>query len=257
MNHNQIIHKLATEFQTNREAQTLVWLRVWVCLVKKPQVDKLAQLVFGQPAAKNCITKCARGAVSLFTKRLFCLSPFLCLRPCLLRVCREICGQQLFMPETHLNNRQRQTQWADTHRTDTPVQTPSYICLIRYLHQPQLLIFTSHHIIETPMSSFQIVHSLPSTFPRTYKCPRARLVKWAIFAALTDLLTASFCPGPNMHQTPTTAITPPLPPAMCASLNRGGAKRSLDLNQTMNGLSLSGIGALGDRQTDRLNTCLV
>lgn len=55
-------------------AQKLVWLRVWVCLVKKPQVDELAQLVFGQPATENCITKCARGAVSLFTKRSFCLS---------------------------------------------------------------------------------------------------------------------------------------------------------------------------------------
>lgn len=154
------------------------------------------------------------------------------------------------MPETHLNNRQRQTQWADTHRTNTPVRTPSYIRLIRYLHHLQLLIFTSHHIIETPVSIFQIIRSLLSTFPRTYKCPRARLVKWAIFTALTDLLTASLCPGPICTERLLRPSHLRCPPAMCAILNGGGAQGSLDLNQTMNELSLSGIGALGDRQTD-------
>lgn len=42
-------------------------------LMKKQQVDELAQLVFGQPATENCITKAAWGAVSLFTKQSLCL----------------------------------------------------------------------------------------------------------------------------------------------------------------------------------------
>lgn len=59
MNHNQIIHKLPPQFQTNNMAQRRVWLWVWVYLVRKQQVDELAQLVFGQTATENCITKCA------------------------------------------------------------------------------------------------------------------------------------------------------------------------------------------------------
>lgn len=74
MNHNQIIHKLPPQFQTNNMAQKRVWLWVWICLVKRQQVDELAQLVFGQPAAENCITKSAWGAVSFFTKQSLCLS---------------------------------------------------------------------------------------------------------------------------------------------------------------------------------------
>lgn len=59
MNHNQIIHKLPPQFQTNNMAQKYVWLRVWLCLVMKQQVDELAQLVFGQPLTENRITKSA------------------------------------------------------------------------------------------------------------------------------------------------------------------------------------------------------
>lgn len=109
MNHNQIIHKLPPQFQTNRMAQKHVWLRVRVYLVKKQQVDELAQLVFGQPATGNCITKiCLRCCQPLYQAIVmsFC---FPCLWLCLIRVSGEICGQKLSTPETHLNNRQRQT----------------------------------------------------------------------------------------------------------------------------------------------------
>lgn len=40
-------------------AQKYVWLQVWLYFVMKQQVDELAQLVFGQPAKENCITKSA------------------------------------------------------------------------------------------------------------------------------------------------------------------------------------------------------
>lgn len=105
MNHNQIIHKLPPQFQTNNMAQKYVWLWVWLYLMMKQQVDELAQLVFGQPATENCITKSAWGAVSLFTKQFICLFP--CLWPCLIRVSREICGHNPSTPETHLNNKHR------------------------------------------------------------------------------------------------------------------------------------------------------
>lgn len=59
MNRNQIIHKLPPRFQTNNMAQKHVWPLVWVCLMGKQQVEKLPQLVFGQPVAENRITQSA------------------------------------------------------------------------------------------------------------------------------------------------------------------------------------------------------
>lgn len=67
MNHNQINHKLLPQFQTDNMAPKHIWLQVSVYLVKKQQVDKLAQPVFGQPATENCIRESARRAVNLFT----------------------------------------------------------------------------------------------------------------------------------------------------------------------------------------------
>lgn len=59
MNHNQINHKLLPQFQTDNMAPEHIWLRVSVYLVKKQQVDNLAQPVFGQTATENCIRESA------------------------------------------------------------------------------------------------------------------------------------------------------------------------------------------------------
>lgn len=67
MNHNQINHKLLPQFQTDNMAPKHIWLQVSVYLVKKQQVDKLAQTVFGQHVTENCIRE---SAVNLFTRSL-------------------------------------------------------------------------------------------------------------------------------------------------------------------------------------------
>lgn len=92
MNHNQINCKLLPKFQTVNMAPKHSWQRVSVYLVKKQQVDKLAQPVFGQPATKNCMSESAWSAVNLFTKRSLCLWP---------RLKKVSTGK--YRPETHLN----------------------------------------------------------------------------------------------------------------------------------------------------------
>lgn len=84
MNHNQINHKLFPQFQTDNMALEHIWLRVSVYLVKKQQVDNLAQPAFGQTATENCIRESAWSAVNLFSKR------HLCLRPRLIKASGEI-----------------------------------------------------------------------------------------------------------------------------------------------------------------------
>lgn len=69
MNHNQIIHKLPPQLQTNNVAQSHVCLWAWVHLERMQQVDKLAQLAFGQPATENVIMNYAQNIVRLFTDK--------------------------------------------------------------------------------------------------------------------------------------------------------------------------------------------
>lgn len=77
-------------------AQKHIWLLVWICLVRKQQVDELAQLVFGQPTTENYITKNLPEvlSVSLPGNRYVFLFP--CLWPCLIELSREICGAKTF-----------------------------------------------------------------------------------------------------------------------------------------------------------------
>lgn len=126
MNHNQIIHKLLPQMQANNMAQKHVWLWVWVYLVKKQQVDELAQLVFGRHAAENCIKNLPEVlSTSLLSSLYIFLFP--CLWPCPIRFSREFIGQHS-TPETHLNNRHRHRQGRYTHAN-------THISLIQYLHQ--------------------------------------------------------------------------------------------------------------------------
>lgn len=108
MNHNQINHKLLPKFQTVNMAPKHIWLWVLVYLVKKQQVDKLAQPVFGKPAIKNRMSESAWSAVYLFTKQSLCLWP---------RLIKVSTGR--YRPDTHLN-----TQMTES-RVSNPISAPT------------------------------------------------------------------------------------------------------------------------------------
>lgn len=91
-----------------------IWLWVLVYLVKKQQVDKLAQPVFGQPATKSCMSESAWSAVNLFTKQSLCLWP---------RLIKVSTGK--YRPETHLNTQSPEL----TCVKPIPAPTPGLILL--------------------------------------------------------------------------------------------------------------------------------
>lgn len=169
---------------------------------------------------------------------------FPCLRPCLIRLSREICGRKHTMAELYLDN-------THTH-TDMDTHSSTHICLIQSLHK--LLGSFSLRI-----RSLKILLVFPKTddatrplSPTPTNVPRQRLVKSSISIKVTDLLTTSLCSGPVHNLGP---LHPSrlrcLLPGVLLQWRRGRGKGS-GLHRPVKGHNLSRTGAPGDTPTDHL-----
>lgn len=136
MNHNQIIHKLPPQFQTNNVAQKHVWLRLWVCLVRKQRVDELAPASIWSARALKIALQNLPEVLSASLPSSLYVFLFPCLWPCLIGLSREIYGLQNFPCLSHI--------WITRPDIDKDIYakiTRTYkcphipVCLIWYLHR--------------------------------------------------------------------------------------------------------------------------